>query len=107
MYETQWQVSSPHGTSQSGAATSAAAKSYFPFSIHTEEGRFVSTLPNTSRLERVGKIGSAAPRVESCAQIHSACCAALQALQQGQRRATLVISESVPGRHISNSCNTV
>ena len=47
--------------------------------------------------EGAGESASAAPRVDGWLQTHSACCAVLQALQQGQRRAALVTSESPAG----------
>ena len=97
MYETQWQVSTALVSSQSAAAISARAKRGPAWGIKTEEGSFHGRHARSGTTKRAGKLGSATPRVEGWAQIHSVCCAALQALQQGHRRAALVTSESPEG----------
>lgn len=97
MYETQWQVSTALVSSQSVAASSARAKRGCAWGIHTEEGSFLGRHARSGTPKRAGKFGSATPWMEGWAQIHSACCAALQALQQGHRRAALVTSESPAG----------
>ncbi|CAL8465604.1 g5140 [Coccomyxa elongata] len=92
VYEMQWQVSSPEGRVQSASASSAQARTGHACRIHTPSGRFVIARTG-GRRRRGRRAGSAAPRETALAQTHSACCAMLQALQQGQREGTLMTAK--------------
>ncbi|BDA51455.1 probable oleandomycin polyketide synthase, modules 5 and 6 [Coccomyxa sp. Obi] len=94
VYEMQWQVSRPESHIQSVSASSARARTGHACQIHNPSGRFVARSGKWSRRGRGAD--ATAPQGRALAQTHSACCATLQALQQGQREATL-ITAAIPG----------
>jgi len=119
VYETQWQVSSPVSADSpvdSSASSSARSKpGRSAWSIRVGDGRFAAAAARSGagasnattlggdrgqKVKNEPERGSlAAPgREELCV---SACCAALQAVQQGHRRADLLTADSPTGEGIT------
>ncbi len=98
----QWQVNCPDSLVMSASASSARARSGHECRIHTPAGRFTAAVARSGERSRRGRgASSAAPRDRALVPTHSACCATLQALQQGQREVTLNTAEHPEGDKLS------